>query len=150
MSSAEAFHGSAGLFIPLSDLKALRRAAANRCLEALRHPPSSQGLAEDTVLPGMLKSLASSNVSKEASLCSSSSSSNASGSSNGSAGAQRRVAVPAGAPRPVALHGSACLPDSSSSRDSAGKRPQRHAQQQQRKHGQLRLLCRTMAQVRPA
>lgn len=44
----------AGLFLPLSELKAVRRAAAEQCVRALSVHSKADGMAAGTVLPDLL------------------------------------------------------------------------------------------------
>ena len=152
----------AGLFIPLSELKALRRAAASRCLEALRQRPSSQGLSSTPVLPSMLEHITS--ASKPSTLTSAAAlpgalngasshsaaslappnSSSTDSSSSFSAETSRHSRVTEagkGAGHRTQYNASGEQADSSSGSSQSG----RHQQQQHQ--AQLRLLCRTMAQV---
>ena len=43
-----------GLFLPLSELKAVRREAAEQCVSGLSAHSRAEGLATDTVLPDLL------------------------------------------------------------------------------------------------
>ena len=124
----------AGLFIPLSELKALRRSAANRCLGALRQRPSSQGLQQAAVLPGMLRHL-DNDGEEDVSLSSRSPSAGVSGSS-------RQLAL-----RAVPQHARTDSPQQEvvSRSASCSSKPQQQPQQQQ---ALLRVLCRSMAQVK--
>ncbi len=153
----------AGLFIPLSELKALRRAAANRCLETLRRRPSSQGLSSTPVLPGMLKHITS--TSEPSTLTSAAVGLNAlngalshsaasltpridssilhTGSSSSAEAGRLSETTEAmeGAEHRTVYNAANEQADSSSGSSRSG-RPQ-----QQQQQPQLRLLCRTMAQV---
>jgi len=145
--------GCAGLFISLSELKALRRAAANQCLDSLRHRSSSEGLSSTAVLPDMLKDISSTSsfsaspsaraIPDASSHLASSSEDRPSTSGSSSTRNRSSTATSKGTKgqsiRPRKLEENA---DSSSGSRRSGK-----IQQQQQQQGQLRLLCRTMAQV---
>ena len=149
----------AGLFIPLSELKALRRAAANRCLEALRRRPSSQGLSSTLVLPSMLEHISTASESSPLSSAAArpvaligalsysagsltphtSDTTTSSSSSSETSRHSRTVEARKGAGYRTLHSASDEQANSSSGNGRSG-----HPQQQQT---QLRLLCRTMAQV---
>ena len=120
----------AGLFIPLSELKALRRSAANRCLSALRQRPSSQGLQQAAVLPGMLRHL-DNDSEEDVSLSSHRPSAGLSGSS-------RQLALGA-----VPQHART----DSAQQEDVSRSARCSMEQQQLQQALLRVLCRTMAQV---
>ena len=126
----------AGLFIPLSELKALRRSAANRCLGALRQRPSSQGLQQAAVLPGMLRHLDNDDEG-DVSLSSR-------GPSAGASGSSRQLALGA-----VPQHARIDSPQQEVVSRSASC-SSKHQQQPQQQQALLRVLCRSMAQAMAA
>ena len=127
----------ADLFMPLSELKALRRSAANRCLDALRQRPSSHGLSSAAVLPGMLRNL--DNFSGNKAL-------NSSHSPSTTLPEDSRRQLALGAPSQHVRTRLAQQEEASRTASCSST----HQQQRQQRQGQqalLRVLCRSMAQV---
>ena len=151
----------------MSELKALRRAAAGRCLEALRRRASSQCLSSAPVLPGMLAHITSnskrSRPTSAAALPSASDHGfphavdspdqhtygNSSISSGGSSSSDAEMSrhMPTSEASQGAGQGSRTSTARQQASSSSGNR-KTGRNQQAWEQAQLRLLCRTMAQVR--